>query len=149
MMSPKSGLEKTAWVKAMDYLARRDHSEKELAEKLSKDYEPEEIERTLTEVRDRGWLLPPEELSKKVTEQMHRKNKGYLYISNFLVKKGLPPVSRDLEIELQKARTLAESRMKDHQDEKRLATLLKNRGFDTETIAKVIHEIRHNTTSIY
>ena len=133
----------------MDYLARRDHSEKELIEKLSKDYETEEIERALTEVKERGWLLPPHELSEKVTEQMHRKNKGHLYISDFLDRKGLPGVAKDLEIELRKARSLAQSKLKDPKDTKRLAALLKNRGFDTETIAKVIHEIRQNSTSIY
>lgn len=133
----------------MDYLARRDHSEKELIDKLSTRYEMEEIETTLAEMKERGWLLPPEELSAKVTEQLHRKNKGYLYICHFLRKRGLPTTERDGEREYEKAREIADSKLKDPGDTKRLASLLKNRGFDTETIGRLIHEVRRNSQSIY
>lgn len=141
--------DKTAWVKAMDYLARRDHSEKELIEKLSKRYTQEEIEEVLTEMKDRGWLAPPEELAAKATLQMHKKNKGYLYIQHFLRKKGLPQTPRDSEIEYEKALSVIQAKSKDPKDLKRLASLLKNRGFDTETISRVINEVRRNTPSIY
>lgn len=141
--------QKTVWVKAMDYLARRDHSEKELIEKLSKNYEIDEIHTTLEEMKQRGWILPPEELSEKVTEQLNRKNKGYLYIFNFLRKKGLPPTPKDMNIEMEKAWSIAQTKTQDLKDTKRLASLLKNRGFDTETIGRVIHEIRQNSSSLY
>lgn len=145
----KSKFHKTCWVKTMDYLARRDHSEKELIQKLSKHYEMDEIEQTLEEVKKRGWLLPEDELSEKVTEQLHRKNKGHLYILHFLRKKGLPEVPKDIDREIDKARALMTSKRIDSTDIKRLTSLLKNRGFDTETIGRVIHEVRRSSPSIY
>lgn len=140
---------KTAWVKAMDYLARRDHSEKELIEKLSKHFPEDEILAVLDEMKQRGWLLPPGELAEKVTQSLNRKNKGYLYIQNFLRNKGLPETPRDPDVEHEKALALLESKDKDPADSKKLISLLKNRGFDTETISRVIHEIRRNTPSLY
>lgn len=141
--------QKTARVKAMDYLARRDHSEKELREKLKKNYSQEEIDAALKELTDRGWLLPPQELTEKVTQNLHSKKKGFLYIQNFLRQKGLPEATRDGEVEFQKAMELVESRVENLQDHKRLASLLKNRGFDTETISRVIYEIRRTAPSVY
>lgn len=141
--------QKTVWVKAMDYLAVRDHSEKELMEKLQKRYELEEILTTLEEMKQRGWILPPEELAEKVTHSLNRKNKGFLYIQAFLKQKGLPNTPKDLDLELEKAHNIITSKAKDLSDHKRLASLLKNRGFDTETISRVIHEIRRNTPSLY
>ena len=139
--------QKTAWVKAMDYLARRDHSEKELIEKLSTRYPEEEILAALSEMKERGWLLPPKELAEKVTNQFHAKNKGHLYIQHFLRKKGLPGTQKDPEMEFDKALSIIQTKAKDPKDIKRLASLLKNRGFDTETISRVINEIRRNTSS--
>ena len=133
----------------MDYLARRDHSEKELIEKLLKFYPIDEIEKTLKEVKERGWLLPPEELSQKVAESLGRKSKGHLYINNYLRQKGLPPVEFCPEQEFEKARQLIESKLKDPSDIQRLSSLLKNRGFDTQTISRMIHEIRRNSQSLY
>ncbi len=140
---------KTALAKAMDYLARRDHSEKELIEKLSARYPEEEITAALTTVKARGWLPPAEELAEKVALSLHKKNKGHLYIQNFLQKKGLPETPKEPEIEYEKALALIASNAKDPHDRKRLVSLLKNRGFDTETISRVIHEIRRNTPSLY
>lgn len=140
---------KTPWVKAMDYLARRDHSEKELIEKLSQHFEEAEVLPVIEEVKERGWLLPPDELSAKVTENLHNKNKGYHYIQQFLRKKGLPETPKDPQRELEKARDILERRGGSDLPTKRLASLLKNRGFDTETIGKVVNEIRRNSPSLY
>ena len=140
---------KTPWVKAMDFLSRRDHSEMELREKLGRTYTQEEIDETIKEVTERGWLLPPEELAAKVTLHLHSKKKGFLYIQQFLQRKGLPNTSREPETEYQKALSLIESKIHDPSDSKRLVSLLKNRGFDTETIARVINEIRRSTQSLY
>ena len=140
---------KTAWVKAMDYLARRDHSEKELVEKLAAHYPMDQVKDTITKVKERGWLLPPNELSQKVTENLNRKYKGYLYIQHFLRRKGLPGTAKNPEIEFEKANYLVQNKVKDLSDTKRLVSLLKNRGFDTETIGRIIHEIRRNTPRLY
>ncbi len=141
---------KTPRVKAMDFLARRDHSELELREKLQRHFSLEEIDPVIVDMKERGWILPPQELSDKVAEQLNRKNKGYLYICQFLRKKGLPDVPKNLDIELEKAMSLIESKGSEflHKPNK-LASLLKNRGFDTEIIGRVIHEIRRNSSSLY
>ena len=139
----------TARNKAMDFLARRDHSEKELRKKLLKTFEPDKVDEALDYVKDRGWLLPPDELSEKATESLHRKKKGHLYIQNFLREKGLPLQPKDLDRELEKARELIQEKASDPGDVKRVSALLKNRGFDTETIARIIHEIRTSPQGIY
>lgn len=141
--------QKTPSIKAMDYLARRDHSEKELIEKLSKHFPMEEIEPALAEIKKRGWLLSPEELAHKVSQNLHRKNKGHLYIQHFLREKGLPRTEKDPEMEMAKARDVLETKSRGSKEPKRMASLLKNRGFDTETISRMIHEIRRNSPSLY
>ncbi len=133
----------------MDYLARRDHSEKELIEKLSRFFEWEEIEPTIQEMKERGWILDPVELATKVTENLHQKNKGFLYIQHFLRKKGLPSTEKDPDREWEKAQAIIEAKTKASPDPKRMVSLLKNRGFDTETISRVLNEIRRNSPSLY
>lgn len=128
----------------MDFLARRDHSEKELREKLMQRFEEAEVEKAIGEVRDRGWLLPPEELAAKVAESLHRKNKSYYYILHFLRKKGLPSVDRDSEREQEKALSILTSKAKDLGDRNHLLSLLKNRGFDTDTSRKALDEIQRS-----
>lgn len=132
---------KSAWVKAMDFLARRDHSEQELIEKLRRHYTDEEITPALKEMKQRGWLLPPEELSAKVAENLHNKQKGYLYICHYLRKKGLPPVEKDPDRELEKAYQILEQKGPVEVSRQKMVSLLKNRGFDTETIGRVIHDL--------
>lgn len=140
---------KNAWVKAMDFLARRDHSEQELIEKLSRHYSQEEITETLEEMRTRGWLLPPEELARKAADSLHKRGKGYLYILHFLRKRGLPRVDKCPETEFEKAMDLINGKLQDPTNIRKLSSLLKNRGFDTETISKVVYEVRRNTQDIH
>ena len=132
----------------MDLLARRDHSEKELRDKLAKHFSEDEIDPAIEEIKERGWLLPPEELSAKATESLHRKNKGYLYICHFLRTRGLPELPKDMDRELSKALEIIEQKGIEPTDIKRMSALLKNRGFDTETISRTIHEVRTNSQSL-
>lgn len=129
----------------MDYLARRDHSEKELREKLSRTYEAEEVEHAIEYVHSNGWMMPPHELSLKVTESLNRKKKSYFFIINYLRQKGLPTVEMNADIEFEKALSILELKAKDLSDYKHLHSLLKNRGFDTDIIRKVINEIRRDS----
>ncbi|MCJ8277146.1 MAG: regulatory protein RecX [Bdellovibrionales bacterium] len=140
--------QKKASVKAMDYLARRDHSEKELREKLSQFYTEQEVDEAMEYVISHGWLLPPDEMAQKAAEALNRKSKSHFYILNFLRKKGLPPVDRDDDKEHEKALHVLELKAKDLSDYNHLHSLLKNRGFDTDTIRKVIDEVRTNTPSV-
>ncbi|MCB0378571.1 MAG: RecX family transcriptional regulator [Bdellovibrionales bacterium] len=128
----------------MDYLARRDHSEKELREKLGERFPIEQVEEALEKIKERGWLIPPEELSEKVALSLHRKHKSHFYILNFLRKKGLPPVEKSEDLELEKAQHILQSKVKKEGDLQHLRSLLLNRGFDTDTIRKVIHEVRRD-----
>lgn len=136
--------QKDASTKAMDYLAIRDHSKSELKNKLSRcGYEAEEIENALNYVEERGWLLPPEELAAKVALQLHRKKKSHFYILQYLKQKQLPAVDKDPDLELEKATDLVTSRFPtlsnvSYEDKKQIARLLKNRGFDGETISRVL-----------
>ncbi len=140
---------KPAREKLMDYLARRDHSEMELRQKLMRNYEADEIQEALDEARESGWIIPAEDMAAKVARQLHGRRKGYFYICNYLRQKGLPKVPKEPEIELQKAREIAESKLGDDakvwkSEAEKLARWLKSRGFEDETIWKVINEEQAN-----
>lgn len=134
---------KSAREKAMDYLAMRDHSRRELLTKLKKhEYSEEEITQALNSVEDSGWLLSSEKLAEKVCESLHLKKKSHLYITQYLKAKGLPPMPRDSEREYDKAQILLKSHFSklsnsSGTDKKQIIRFLKNRGFDSETIAKI------------
>jgi regulatory protein len=134
--------------KLMDYLARRDHSELELKQKLRKkgDYTAEEIDEALEWARRHKWLPEPEVISQKVADTLHRKYKGIHFINQYLREKGLPTVGRNDELELEKARHLinnkASSRKRSEKAtaKHKMARFLVSRGFDGAIIRKVIHE---------
>ena len=58
------------------YLANRDHSEKELIEKLKKNFNSEAITWAITEAHKNQWIKPPEELAEQVARSLHHKNKS-------------------------------------------------------------------------
>ncbi len=90
--------------KMMDYLARRDHSEKELRTKLrNKEYSESEIESALEDGRQRGWIMDPVELAEKVSGRLSEKLRSHSFINSYLYGKGLPPVKMDFELEKSKA----------------------------------------------
>lgn len=135
---------KSAREKAMDYLAIRDHSRKELATKLEhKNYAREDIAIALDGLEAQGLLLSPEKMADKVAQNLHDKLKSHGYIEQYLESKGLPPVPRDSERELEKAQKLLESQFSKlskstDADTKTIAQFLKNRGFDTQTILSLV-----------
>ncbi len=132
--------------KAMDYLAMRDHSRSELRMKLTKhDFTPDDIDEALNHVESSGWLLPPQALAEKVADQLHHKNKSHDYIVKYLQQKELPPVPRDSSQEYEKARSLLGERVSPLSkpstlDKKQIISYLQFRGFDHETIQRVINE---------
>jgi regulatory protein len=75
--------------KIMDFVARRDHSEKELRKKLSLRCEPEIVDQAIEWAKEQNWLAQPEVLSEKFAEQL-----------------GLGAVKADKETELEKAKRL-------------------------------------------
>ena len=145
-MVKKDKFKKDILTKTMDYLSMRDHSKSELREKLRrKDYKDLEIEAALHIVEEKGWLLPPEELAEKVSLQLHLKKKSHSYIDQYLRSKELPSVAMNAELELEKALEITKSRFStlsnaSDEDKKQIARILKTRGFDSETISRLIHE---------
>ena len=119
-------------------LQGRDHSERELRTKLFRRFSPCDIDKALNEARQRGLLLEPQKLSENFARIWHRRHKGHAYIQNQLKQKGLPLVDKDADLELQKARHIAQ---KLHEaDKARLSRRLMTRGFEYDTIKQVVDD---------
>ncbi len=136
--------------KALDkvsyYLSVRDHTLKELNTKLCRKFSPEVVGQVLEKAIDLNWITSPKEMAAKVKDTLDMKRKGFLYISQYLRQKGLPAVDKNEEIEIEKACDIINQHFKQPEglsyDEKHKALrLLKNRGFDLETINKVIYDV--------
>jgi len=135
--------------KALDklslYLAKRAHSERELRQKLRKNFDSDSIDWALQAARDQEWMPDPNELSQRTGEMLHRKNKGINFINQYLSQKGLPPVSANPELELDKARVALskkfslESKMS-FPERRKAYSFLSQRGFNGETIGKLLNE---------
>lgn len=155
--SEKKRPAKTARHRVMDLLARRDHSEKELRDKLSEKFEPAQVEDAISFARESGWLVANEVLVERFSAQMHRRNKGVRAINHKLKKIGLPGVKSDFDQELEKAVLLAESkwtresrglaelrgeekRRADKLLRERIGRFLLSRGFEPSVVRKVVYE---------
>lgn len=143
----RRGRPKSARHKAMDFLARRGYSEQELRLKLSRDYADDDVEDAITHCRENNWLSAPEEIAERVAVELSRKNKGHRFINQFLKSKGLPPVEKDLDAEVEKAKGIIASKLRHDfetdgplpfESKAKAQRLLMNRGFDVETIRKVL-----------
>lgn len=131
-------------------IARRDHSEKELRTKLKEKFSDEEdmgdiIDEAIEFAKDNRWLGDPVDLAHRLADMLHRRNKGIYYINNYLKEKGLPAVETDRALELEKALAIVKNKYdEDHkfsrEEKARVGRLLASRGFDSETVRKVIYE---------
>ncbi|MCE3009821.1 MAG: recombination regulator RecX [Proteobacteria bacterium] len=139
----------TARNKMMDYLARRDHSEKELRQKLRERFPQEEIDQAIEFGKEKGWIPTDTEsamkLSEKSAEFLHRRGKGIRYINAKLYERGLPPISSETEDELEKAQSLVKTKfphldLKDKKAQGKVGRFLVSRGFDLDIVRKVIYE---------
>lgn len=144
----------------MDLIAKRDHSEKELQQKLSRVkkwdnkkerlYSDEEITSVISWARENRWLQDSSYLSERWAEALTKKKKGIKYINAYLNRKGLPAVSKNQEVEVEKAVLLLQKKMQSKTYQKaiaeagkldrniklKLTRFLMSRGFDQETISK-------------
>lgn len=140
--------------KMMDLLARREHSEKEIRQKLKKKFTAEEIDRAVEFGKANAWLPNSEDaqqaLAQKAADSWHRKKKGLLYINAQLQKRGLPSIQSEPEVELEKALELVENKYqislrKDAEEgsSKKLAEqigrFLVSRGFEMSVVRKVVY----------
>jgi regulatory protein len=135
--------------KMMDYLGHREHSEKELRDKLEGKFAQDEIDQAIQYGKEQGWipdaLESAQALSEKTAETLRRKGKGTLYINNYLREKGLPEVSVNDDEELEKARLLVENKFSDlkemdPKEKAKVGRFLISRGFNTDIVRKVVYE---------
>lgn len=133
--------------KLIDYLSRRDHSTKELREKLKRKlFDSATIEASIQWAQERGYILAPEELSLRLSQQLIRRGKGRLYIEQYLKKKGLPSKPAiDDDSELSQALEFARQRAKkyvnlDRSTREKIGRQLVSRGFPLNVVRKVIYE---------
>lgn len=140
----------------MDYLATRDHSERELRRKLRKNFENPEIDKAIQFAKDNKWLPKTEAeimaLSERTAATLSRKKKGIQYINSYLQELGLPEVRPDSEQELAKAQQLVKNKFRFNPEMNReeklkwqgkLARFLQSRGFTHSTIREVIKYVQH------
>jgi regulatory protein len=138
----------------MDLLARRDHSEKELRQKLKLRFTSEEIDQAVEYGKAHGWIPDSAEdqvrLAEKSAAELHRKNKGVAYINHQLRKKGLPPIKSDSSQELEKALALVKnkysvegglSREETQKLKAKMGRFLISRGFGLETVQQTLRKV--------
>jgi len=143
----------TAESELLQYLARRDHSELELQQKLSRRFDTEEVAAALHQAKIKGHLPnSPQEvqaLAVRMAEIWHRKQKGLHWINGHLQQRGLPPISSSEAAELAKARSLVNNwrprsvGKSEHQEahmRAKLGRFLHARGFDDLIIGKALAE---------
>ncbi len=129
----------------MDMISRRECSEAELLEKLQqKGFSSEEIDRALKKAKEQKWIANPHDASQSLAQQMHLKKKGIEFINKTLEAKGLPTISRDENLELEKAESLVKTKysgfLEFGKEEKiKVMRFLASRGFDSSTIQKVLN----------
>lgn len=141
--------QKSAILKAMDYLAIRSHSRSELFQKLAKSYSESEAEAAVLHAENKGWLQSEKEVAAELIEQLKRKGKGLHFINAKLEEKGLPPLSAEArpsdDEELEKAAALVENKFGalieiNEATEGKIGRFLESRGFDIEIVRKVLYE---------
>ena len=136
----------TAQKAVMDLISRREYSEAELKQRLElKSFSSDEIEQAIQGAKERKWLGQPEEMAQSLADQLHKKNKGIEFINNTLSEKGLPSVSRDENLELEKALSLVKNKYAklnslSREEKIKAMRFLASRGFDSSTIKKVFHD---------
>lgn len=136
--------------KIMDFVARRDHSEKELRTKLSLRCEPAIVDQAIEWAKDQNWLAKPEILSEKFAEQLSRRGKGIRRINQKLKELGLNAVKADKETEIEKAKRLVLNKwstedfrglgFKDSQKLKaKIMRYLITRGFESDVVSNILN----------
>ncbi len=127
------------------YLARRDHSERELIEKLSPFHEKNEIQKALEYAKESKWLTPPQILSRRIFENLNHKGKSNSYIQHVLKKKGLPYLTLTDDKEAHKAYHLVikhfgKEQLKEYNKKQKIMRWLAYRGYSSHIIQKVLNE---------
>lgn len=137
--------------KIMDLLAIRDHSEKEVREKLALKYSEDICEKAMAWALKQSWFTSSDLLHNKIVENLNRKKKGQFAINKKLEDLGLEKVHIDPEIELEKALLSVETKFeKDmfegldykstQKETARVLRFLISRGFDSDIAQKTLNQ---------
>lgn len=133
--------------KLLEILSRRDYSPKELRQKLSKkNFDGPVIDKALEWATEYRYLRAPAELSRILSDQLSRRGKGFLYIQQYLKRRGLPPIVEfDKDTELNKALEFARTRAEklpalDRATREKIGRQLITRGFPLNIVRTVIYE---------
>ena len=135
--------------KIMDRVARRDHSKKELRQKLSLICEMDLIEEAIRWAQQQNWFTSADSLKMKLTEQLARRGQGIDKINQKLNDLGLPLVEVDQEQELAKAKKLATTKwsiedfqnLEQHDAQKlkaKVVRFLSARGFTADIVSQIL-----------
>ena len=134
--------------KAMDLLARREHSEQELRQKLkSREYDLDEIDLALQQLKQDG-LLSDDRFTESYINHRVNAGVGPIKIRHELRQKGvsdaltnvyLEPYSGEWESLMQetRARRFGQSLPDDYKDRMKQARFLQNRGFSPESVMRL------------
>lgn len=125
------------------YLARRDHSEKELYDKLKIRFEKQTALQAIDAAKEMGWLKTPCELAQQIYRILNDKKKGELYIQNYLKKLNLPSVVIDESLEYNKGLSLLNSKFDEwesytFEQKQKPVRFLQSRGFSHVVIKKLL-----------
>jgi SOS response regulatory protein OraA/RecX len=139
----KSNDKKRALDRVAYYLAQRDHSAKELEDKLQRKFETEAARWALEEAHSRSWIKPPEVLSEQVKTRLQSRRKGPRYIQNYLRKIGLPEAEIDADENFKNCTDLLNSKFPNwksfsYKEKEKPARFLISRGFDYELVKEVL-----------
>ena len=137
--------------KLMDFVARRDHTEKELAKKLARYCDAETIQKTLDWATKQNWLASPEKLRTQFVTQLERRGKGIRQINQKLKELGLDSVKSDKNSELKKAKKLVLTKWSidcfrglDYKEIQKLkaqiSRFLISRGYESDTINLILNK---------
>lgn len=133
--------------KMMDYVARRDHSEKELRQKMREQYSQAEIDLAIEYGKEKGWIPDSPEsqqsLAEKFTQMLHRRGKGIHAINHYLQSKGLPQQKPTYELELEKAQELLENKFAswpklDAKEKAKAGRFLMSKGFESQVVREIL-----------
>lgn len=139
--------------KIIDLLSRRDHSSKELIQKLLRlQFTKEEATAAIAWAQEQRYLRPPGELAESRAASLHRKGKGIAMINRDLHSKGLPSVELDSDLELEKAQDLiarkfAKIDLRDRKNQDKICRSLLTRGFQLSIAKRAIQMVLKDTTA--
>lgn len=127
----------------MGHLSMRDYSDQELREKLSLKYTAEVVDEMLDMAWSNNWMAEPSELSKRTTQRLREKGKGFLYIQAYLKKKGLPEAPYIESEELESAQQAIHKKFGEVTEiefllKAKITRFLQNRGFQLAVISKIL-----------